>query len=140
MTSVRPEIRTKHRASTVLIDDQSRLTSYNLTMAESKNLKLLLQPLIREFSPNKIYLFGSQARGDANKDSDYDLLLVVEDSTLTPLQRMERAHALLWHSDAPAADIFILTAKEFEASAKDFGSIAESAVAEGRELVVDHFT
>ena len=29
--------------------------------------------------PKKIVLFGSRARGDANEDSDYDLL-VIEDS------------------------------------------------------------
>ena len=33
--------------------------------------------LVRALSPERIYLFGSQARGDANYDSDYDLLVVV---------------------------------------------------------------
>lgn len=109
-------------------------------MASADNLRPLLEPLIREFRPKKVYLFGSQARGDATADSDYDLLLVTEDSTLSPLERMEKAHALLWDTDAPPADIFILTAREFEASAKDFGSIAESAVAEGQELSIDLFS
>ena len=29
-------------------------------------------------------LFGSQARGDANKDSDWDLLILLDKSKLTP--------------------------------------------------------
>ena len=35
--------------------------------------------LIEAYAPEKVYLFGSAARGDAGPDSDYDLLLVVPD-------------------------------------------------------------
>jgi len=42
-----------------------------------------IQTLKRQILPNeKVILFGSQARGDAREDSDWDLLLIVNsDST-----------------------------------------------------------
>ena len=41
----------------------------------------LLRPVIAHFQPRKVILFGSQARGDAGDDSDYDLFVIVEDDT-----------------------------------------------------------
>jgi len=46
-----------------------------------------LRRLTATFSPEKIYLFGSRARGDAGQDSDYDLTVIVPDSPLTPYRR-----------------------------------------------------
>ena len=43
-------------------------------------LKEMTQRLVAEFQPRQIYLFGSYAWGQPNKDSDVDLLVVVPDS------------------------------------------------------------
>ena len=37
----------------------------------------LADRIAREFQPQKIILFGSHARGDANEDSDVDLLIIL---------------------------------------------------------------
>ena len=37
----------------------------------------MVQRIVRKFHPEKIILFGSQARGDAGPDSDVDLLIVM---------------------------------------------------------------
>ena len=34
--------------------------------------------IVRRYAPEKIILFGSQARGEANEDSDVDMLLLME--------------------------------------------------------------
>ncbi|HEX6141816.1 MAG TPA: HEPN domain-containing protein [Geminicoccaceae bacterium] len=39
----------------------------------------LIDEIVREFRPVAIYLFGSRARGDADEESDYDLMVVVPD-------------------------------------------------------------
>jgi uncharacterized protein len=37
----------------------------------------MVEAIVREVDPEQIHLFGSRARGDARKDSDVDLLIVV---------------------------------------------------------------
>ena len=41
----------------------------------------MVQRLIEALRPERIYLFGSTARGEAGPDSDYDLLVVVPAAT-----------------------------------------------------------
>jgi predicted nucleotidyltransferase len=41
-----------------------------------KQLKKIVQRIVREYKPEKIYLFGSFAWGKPDKDSDVDLLII----------------------------------------------------------------
>src|SRR5690348_314724 len=41
----------------------------------------LLDPVVEFFKPQRVILFGSRARGEATRDSDIDLLVVVDDDT-----------------------------------------------------------
>ena len=45
-------------------------------MLLSKPLTQALNIIIKIADPDKVILFGSRARGDASKDSDYDLLIL----------------------------------------------------------------
>ena len=51
--------------------------------------------LIETFHPERIYLFGSYARGDVTPDSDYDLMVVVADSVLPQYRRSQQAQRAL---------------------------------------------
>jgi predicted nucleotidyltransferase len=42
-------------------------------------LDRLVRQIVAKVDPVAIYLFGSRARGDADDDSDYDLMIVVPD-------------------------------------------------------------
>jgi uncharacterized protein len=42
-------------------------------------LEQLLEQIVAKLDPVAVYLFGSRARGDADKDSDYDLMAIVQD-------------------------------------------------------------
>lgn len=44
--------------------------------------------------PLRLVLFGSRARGEARPDSDIDLLVVMPQARLTPLERQARLRAL----------------------------------------------
>ena len=57
----------------------------------------MVQAIVREVAPERIYLFGSRARGEARQDSDVDLLIVVsepfgpEHSRFQEINRVYRA-------------------------------------------------
>ena len=46
-------------------------------MVAIERIQELADRIAREFEPEKIILFGSHARGDANEDSDVDLLVIL---------------------------------------------------------------
>jgi hypothetical protein len=48
-------------------------------LADDRILAELVRRLVEAFHPERIFLFGSKARGDAGPDSDYDLLVLVGD-------------------------------------------------------------
>jgi HEPN domain-containing protein len=50
-----------------------------------EELDRIVKQIVAEVDPVAIYLFGSRARGDADDDSDYDLMIVVPDRT--PIDR-----------------------------------------------------
>jgi predicted nucleotidyltransferase len=39
----------------------------------------IVHRLVDAYRPERIYLFGSRARGEAGPDSDYDILVVIPD-------------------------------------------------------------
>jgi predicted nucleotidyltransferase len=41
----------------------------------------LLDNIIRLINPRRVILFGSRARGDARENSDWDVMIVVDDDT-----------------------------------------------------------
>ncbi len=47
-------------------------------MASESEIQTLADKIAREFHPEKIILFGSHARGDAQPDSDVDLLVIMD--------------------------------------------------------------
>jgi predicted nucleotidyltransferase len=52
----------------------------------------LLRRLEAAYEPERVYLLGSRARGDAGPDSDYDLLLVVPDAA-PPARKRARLYS-----------------------------------------------
>ena len=43
-------------------------------------IRPLLERIISRWHPRQVWLFGSRARGDSTPESDWDLLVVVDDS------------------------------------------------------------
>ena len=59
-------------------------------------LEEIIRRLVEVYTPERIYLFGSKARGDEGPDSDYDLLVVVPDDTKPDQMRSGLAYEALW--------------------------------------------
>ena len=57
-------------------------------------------------------LFGSRARGEATRDSDIDLLVIVDDET--PLDKLGWNVGYESHRSKRAADVFPMRAGDFE--------------------------
>ena len=47
----------------------------------NKFISIMTNRIVRDFDPLQIILFGSQARGDTDRDSDIDLLVVFSELT-----------------------------------------------------------
>jgi hypothetical protein len=43
-----------------------------------EELKVIVEPVARKYGVDKVYLFGSVARGDDNEESDYDFYIEAE--------------------------------------------------------------
>ncbi len=102
-------------------------------LREDPLLARLVGRLAEAYTPERIYLFGSKARGEGGPDSDYDLLVVVGASGEPPYRRAQRAQEVLWGIWA-AADVLVLTRDEFEAGRGVPASFPATVLAEGRCL------
>lgn len=78
-----------------------------------KILSEMVLRLVEGLHPRRIYLFGSRARGDNESDSDYDFLVVVDESDEPKYLRSQRTHELLSGVNA-SKDAIVLTHREFE--------------------------
>ena len=80
----------------------------------------------------KIILFGSRARGDFKENSDWDLLIIVEEK-LSRDERVEILHFIrrkLADEFIPS-DVIIKSREEVEERQKVIGSVIKSAMEEG---------
>ena len=64
--------------------------------------------LAESIHPEKIYLFGSHAAGNADLDSDVDLLAVVPDTEKSTRQITHQGRASLWGLKIPV-DLIVCT-------------------------------
>ena len=73
----------------------------------------VIRRLVEAYQPERIYLFGSHARGDAGPDSDFDLLVVVPDDTPQERTRSRLAYQVL-RGTRLAVDVLVWTRRSFE--------------------------
>ncbi|MCK4259287.1 MAG: nucleotidyltransferase domain-containing protein [Halanaerobiales bacterium] len=93
-------------------------------------INFVLEKIISFYHPEKVYLFGSQARGDATKDSDIDFL-IVNNSTVPKRQRALKFRKTLRGNYMYPVDILIYTPTEFQTEQEIKGTIAYHATKEG---------
>jgi len=100
------------------------------TLALPPEVALIADRLQQGLIPDKIYLFGSHARGDAGPDSDFDFLVVVPDSKLSRYERAVQARRILGKIGV-AVDIIVLTRTEWESETRVVCSLSSTALREG---------
>jgi predicted nucleotidyltransferase len=103
------------------------------TTDEEARLRQAVERLVELFQPERIYLFGSRARGDWSDDSDYDLMVVVPASDQPPHHRAQLAYRALYGLRLPK-DILVWTREEFDRYLPVVASLAATIEREGRLL------
>src|SRR6516162_11328013 len=90
----------------------------------------LLDPVVDYFRPQRVILFGSRARSKATRDSDIDLLVIVDDDT--PPERLTWKAGFDSHpSFTVAADVFPMRVETFERDRGITGTLAAEADTDG---------
>jgi predicted nucleotidyltransferase len=82
-----------------------------------------------DYQPEKIILFGSAARGDADEYSDLDLI-VIKKSNQRFVERLVEVMAYL-PREVVKADVLVYTPEEFQAMQEEGNPFIEQALKDG---------
>ena len=93
----------------------------------------IVRRLVAAYEPERIYLFGSVARGDAGPDSDFDLLIVVADDAPPDRRGSALAYRSLWGAGT-AVDAVVCTNQWFSARTHLKASLPGTVLREGKLL------
>ncbi|MBZ5626500.1 MAG: nucleotidyltransferase domain-containing protein [Acidobacteriia bacterium] len=110
-----------------------RATIFQTPAAGDPALAEAVRRLLEAYQPERIYLFGSVARGDAGTDSDYDLLVVVPDDAPPERRRSRLAYEAL-RGTGTAADVLVCSSTYFEDRRSLKASLPGTVLREGRLL------
>jgi predicted nucleotidyltransferase len=113
--------------------DPAKTDGQRAVAADDPTLAEITRRLVETYRPERIYLFGSRARGAAGADSDYDLLVVVRDDVSPGLRRSARAYEALWGLPT-SGDILIWTHTAFAERLHLRASLPSTVEREGRLL------
>ena len=64
-------------------------------LEQDPKLAEVVRRLVKAYAPERIYLFGSVARGENRPDSDYDLMVIVPDEAPPERARSRLAYQAL---------------------------------------------
>lgn len=115
------------------LEDRIRHDVPRLPPAEVAKLADIVERLVSAYQPERIYLFGSKARGDWGPDSDFDLMVVVPDNAPPERQRSRLAYEKLWGTGT-AADVLVWPRGRFDERANIVASLPATILREGKLL------
>lgn len=102
-------------------------------LGDDRTLAEIVHRLVMALGPERIYLFGSSARGDAGADSDYDIMVILPHTEEPGYRLAQRAHALIWDIGA-AVDILVWSREAFDGRLHLRASLPATIVREGELL------
>lgn len=94
-------------------------------------LDAIVRTIVEHFHPLRIVLFGSHARGGATEESDYDLMIEVEDGNRAEIELAVGEHLFELDFDV---DAVVTTPKAYAADRDDVGLLAYQIEREGKLL------
>ena len=91
----------------------------------------MLRRILGAVRAERVYLFGSRARGEGGPDSDYDLMVLVNAPQEPTYVLAQRAHEALWGIEAPA-DVLVWPVEKFDDWARFAATLPATILREGR--------
>jgi predicted nucleotidyltransferase len=96
-----------------------------------EEIKKSFIPVLARGGAKKAILFGSYARGEADQQSDIDLLIIAESKR--PFIERFKDFSNLWHvSPVKSLDVFVYTIKEFQKMQREKNPFIVKAMVEGK--------
>lgn len=94
----------------------------------------LLRRIVEALAPVEVWLFGSRARGDAEAQSDWDVLVIVPDDA--PVEQVDAGSVweLCLRGLPIAADVVAVRRKEFDEFKHHAGSLCRTVLLEGKQV------
>jgi predicted nucleotidyltransferase len=96
-------------------------------------LSELLRRLVAAYDPARVYLFGPVARGGADPNTDYDLMIIVPDDA-APERRRSRLACQALRGTGTAADVLVWPKSSFERRSCVVASLPATVLREGKLL------
>lgn len=101
-------------------------------MLPEQTIQGAVERIVAAANPTRVILFGSYARGEANEDSDLDLL-VVESAVVNRVREMARLRDAVGRMDI-GVDVLVYSEAEFDERRHWLSSVVRWAVEEGRVM------
>jgi uncharacterized protein (DUF433 family)/predicted nucleotidyltransferase len=96
-------------------------------------LGIIILRLITAVQPVRVYLFGSQARGDSGPNSDFDFLILVHEDTIHLSKLTRRAFSAL-SGLGISKDVLVMTEARFNELLRFKASLPATVLREGKLL------
>lgn len=95
-------------------------------------LKKVTDRIVKEFQPEKVILFGSQATGEASEGSDVDLL-VIKDTSQSTREVAKKIDGVIFPRPFPI-DLIVYTPKQFQQAQEEGDFFILEILKKGRVL------
>jgi uncharacterized protein len=95
-----------------------------------EELERMVRQIVERVDPVAIYLVGSRARGDADDDSDYDLMIIVGDDFPEGQANVHAAFRAVENRRIPM-DVTMVRASRFGARAAKLGTLSHEILKDG---------
>ncbi len=106
-------------------------------MIDENEIKRVATVIGVESNADQVIMFGSHARGDANENSDVDLLIIAE-SNLPRFKRSRRLYKL-FRPYPFSMDLLVYTPQEIEKGKRSNISFVSTVLREGKTLYARKF-
>ncbi len=104
-------------------------------MIDEKTLQNIVQRIVAAAQPSRVILFGSYGRGDADEDSDVDLM-VIKPRIVNRGEEMIQLYQLVGQVGA-GVDVLLYSDAEYERRSQVPGTVLYWARKEGKRLYED---